>query len=247
MHASEWTPDDDPSASSIQSTLWSVILRTADPKDPHRIAGLVRLTSTYSMALYVYGRRKGLIPSEAKKAVCAFFDYVRAGQLGKGHDAHRDRLRSFLLSAYHEFLGVREPGAEKGTKGPGDYPKRSVFLAAEAWLNEFVEAQTPPEKIYHRAWARCILAQTYAQLKDELTSHHGRRVAEVITAEVSPLERREFNPELAPKLSLTPSQVLEILGTSRRRLRELILATLRETVSSQSDVEVEFWDLFRSL
>src|SRR5262245_23235905 len=209
MQASEWSAEEDPSASSIQTTLWSVILRTEDPKDPRRIAGLLRLTTTYAMALYVYGRRRGMIPSEAKKAVCAFFDYVRAGQLGKGHDAHRDRLRAFLLSAYHEFLGLREPGTEKGTKGPGDYPKRSVFLAAEAWLNDFVASETPPEKIYHRAWARCILAQTYAQLKDELAARHGVRAADMITAEVSPLERREFNPEIAPKLSLTPSQVLE--------------------------------------
>jgi hypothetical protein len=53
--------------------------------------------------------------------------------------------------------------------------------------------------------------------------------------------------DLAPKLSLTRSEVLEILQSSRRRMRELIFTTIRETVSSTPDVEVEFWDLFRSV
>ena len=69
----------------------------------------------------------------------------------------------------------------------------------------------------------------------------------MITAEVSPVNRRPFNADLAPKLEISPSEVLRILRDSRLRIRELILATLRETVSSSADVELEFWDLFKSI
>lgn len=244
--ASEGWPGEDPQASSLQATLWSVILRTRDPKDPHRIAALVRVCSQFSMALYAFVRRKGASREAAPAAVRSFFTHIRAGKLGAGSRPAPDRLRAYLLPAFENFLGRVDPHGRPTDRESARDPLSPDFTAAEAWLDTDMAKTASPETAFHRAWARCILAQSCAALEGELTVRYGD-MAEPIIAEVSPLEVRPFNADLARQLNLTPSQVLEALRWARRRLREIILATLRETVSSSTDVEMEFWDLFKSV
>ena len=218
--------------------MWSAILRTPDPKDPHRIAALVRVCSGFSMALYCYARRT-MEPAKSEAAVRGFMEFVREKRLGFGNLENRDRLRSFILSAFQDFLDSDR------ADGPKD--KSLDFRAAERWFTAERVGTSPAETTFHRAWARCILTQATGSLADELTAQIGETPARVITAEVSPLARKPFNPDLVPELDLSPSDLLDMLRTARRRLRELLLSTIRETVAAQADVEVEFWDLFKSV
>jgi hypothetical protein len=224
--------------------LWSVILRTRDPKDPQRIAALIRLFNSFSTALYAYARRSFPARAEAEAAVRGFLDFIRSAGLGFGHREQRDRLRAFTLSAFQDYLAIRAlretwPGVGDGAGSLTD------FEGAEAWLQG--EGETSPEAIYQRAWARCVISQSCTLLKQELAADSGSAAAEMILAEVSPSGVKPFNPDLARKLGVTSAEALEMLRTARRRLRELILETIRETVSAQSEVEVEFWDLFKSV
>ena len=122
-----------------------------------------------------------------------------------------------------------------------------MLSGAEAWYVSVPAREEDPERTFNRAWARAILLQSHAELKRELTASHGRQTAELIAAEVSSVDRRPFNDQLAVQLGASVGEILQILRASRRRLRELIHATLRETVSSTPDVEAEFWDLFQSV
>lgn len=242
-YASEWSPEDDASASSIQSTLWSVILRTRDPKDPQRVAALIRLFNAFSTALYAYARRRYPERAEAEAAVRGFLDFIRSAGLGFGPRDQRDRLRAFTLSAFQDYLEIR---ALRDTwPGAGDAGNATDFEGAEAWLRG--EPDMKAEATYQRAWARCVIAQSCTLLSQELAADGGSAAAEMILAEVSPSGVKPFNPDLARKLGVTSAEALEMLRTARRRLRELILETIRETVSAQSEVEVEFWDLFKSV
>ena len=191
------------------------------------------------MALYAYVRR-AKEADQAEAAVRGFLEFVREKRLGFGHRENRDRLRSFILSAFQDYLD-----AERRPDGPMD--PSFDFRAAERWFTAERFGDTPAETTFHRAWARCILTQSTAALSRELAVQVGEEPARVITAELSPLARRPFNPDLVPKLSLSPSDLLDLLKSARRRLRVLLLDTIRETVSAQSEVEVEFWDLFKSV
>jgi hypothetical protein len=191
------------------------------------------------MALYAYARRRKEGPAAAA-AVRGFIAFARERRLGFGHRENRDRLRSFILSAFQDYLD-----AEAHPDGPPD--RELDFRIAERWFTAERLGDTPPETTFHRAWARCILTQATSALSEELAARVGESPARVITAEVSPLARKPFNPDLVPELSLPPSDLLDMLRTARRRLRELLLQAIRETVSRQSDVEVEFWDLFKSV
>lgn len=190
------------------------------------------------MALYCYARR-AMEPAKAEDAVRGFLEFAREKRVGFGNLENRNRLRSFILSAFQSYLdsdraaGPRDPSFD--------------FRAAERWFTAERPGTSPAETTFHRAWARCILTQATGALADELAAEVGEAPARVITAEVSPLARKPFNPDLVPKLDLSPSDLLDLLRTARRRLRELLLSTIRETVAAQSDVEVEFWDLFKSV
>lgn len=145
------------------------------------------------------------------------------------------------MSAFNDYLDMEtlrelRPGAGQETE----------FAAAESWLNAEDPWESAPETTYHRAWAKCVISQACTLLKEEVAADSGSAAAELIAAEVSPSGRRAFNPDLAAKLGVSPPEALERVRSARRRLRELILETIRETVSAQSDVEVEFWDLFKT-
>jgi hypothetical protein len=120
------------------------------------------------------------------------------------------------------------------------------FAVVEEWMQAEGDPECPPEGTYQRAWANCVISQSCALLKEELAADSGSATAELIAGEVVPSARRPFNPDLAKKLALSPPEALEKIRSARRRLRELILESVRETVSAQEDVEVEFWDLFKS-
>jgi len=184
---------------------------------------------------------------DAQDAVQSFLAHIRAGNLTQGTGPSRDRLRSFLLSAFGDYVSRKYDPAGKSRRGNTGTQLLREFSGAESWLQSHPPMEDTPEMTFRRAWARSVLSQSCAVLKGELAARHGDQVAEMIAAEVFPTERRSFNVELAPRLGITPSEVLHILRESRRRLRELILETLRETVSSSSEVELEFWDLFKSI
>ena len=216
-------------------------MRTRDPKDPHRIAALVRLYNTFSPALYAYARRKYSDRAEAESAVHGFLDFIRSARLGFGHRAQRDRLRSFLLGAFQDYLDVE---SLKGMR-PSDRHE-AEFAVVDEWMQSEGAFDSPPESTFQRAWANCVISKSCVLLKEELAADSGSAAAELIAAEVVPSARRPFNPDLAKKLALSPPEALEMIRSARRRLREMILEQVRETVSAQEDVEVEFWDLFKS-
>jgi hypothetical protein len=240
-YSSEWSPEEDASGSTLQPTLWSQILRAKDPKDPHRVVALLRLASSYAAALYAYARRLPAAPAEAERAVGGFFDHIRAQKLGFGPRAHRERLRSFLYYCFQDYVGQAGLVDLKPAR-----PSGIDVGELESWLSSEFDPESSAEQTFRRAWARCILANSCAGLKTELTVRYGRRAADVVIAEVTPAGAKPFTPELGEKLEMTPSEALEMIRSARRRLRELILLTIRETVSSSADVEVEFWDLFKS-
>jgi hypothetical protein len=199
------------------------------------------------MALYAYARRNGATPERSRDAVYSFLAHVRAGMLVDGPGRAPDRLRVFLLQAFEDYLIRMTPPPLPSGRQETRPTHSPDFSSAEAWLKTDLAKTDSPETAFHRAWARCVLTQSHAVLKGELTARLGDKAAEMIAAEISPVERRPFNAELAPKMKLSPSEVLETLRSSRRRLREIMLETLRDTVSSSADVEVEFWDLFKSV
>ena len=173
-----------------------------------------------------------------------FLDFIKSAKLGFGHRANRDRLRAFLLGAFQDYLGIEALRNNPVEKGPAVITVD--FDAAEAWLQKKAADAPSPDATFHRAWARCVLVQACTLLKEEVAADSGSAVAEVIASEVCPTGRKAFSPDVAAKLKMPPAEALELLRSARRRLRDLIMEAVRETVSAQSEVEVEFWDLFKS-
>jgi hypothetical protein len=180
-------------------------------------------------------------PAEAELAVEGFFEHIRARKLGFGPRVHRERLRTFLYHAFQDYVQVT------GTIPPGTFNPTGIDVAdMEAWLKTEVDPEGSADRTFRRAWARCILAEACAGLRTELAVRYSPHAADVVLAEISPTGAKPPSPELGAELEMTPSDALEMISSARRRLREMILLTIRETVSAGGDVEVEFWDLFRS-
>jgi len=199
------------------------------------------------MALYAYVRGKGAPQSEARDAVHGFFLHVREGRLTNGSGPLWERLRSFLLRSFENYLDIVSSRIHDLRRGSMVVAPVLDFTGAETWYQSEPSREADPEKTFNRAWARSILVQCHTELRRELAASRGELTADLIAAEVSPVDRHPFNNQLATKLDVSVAEVLQLLRDSRRRLRELIQLTLRETVSASTDVEVEFWDLFRSV
>ena len=194
------------------------------------------------MALYAYARVRTGRRDEAESAVRGFLDFIRSAKVGYGQREHRDRLRAFLLSAFQDYLEV------EGLRGFGGSAEVSQisFDAADEWLGKEKDVASP-EAAFRRAWARCVFLQSCAQLREELAANLGSPVADLIASQLSPTNGGPSTREIALKLSISAEEALDMLRSAKRRLRELLFNTIRETVSSTPDVEVEFWDLFKSV
>ena len=221
-----------------QPTAWSVVLRAADAKDPHFRTALNRLCEMYWRPAYVYARRRGLSPEESEDAVQGFFAAFIERDCLAGITREGGRFRSFMLTSLDHYLIDRRRRAR--ARDDGALTFRLDFARAEAELT--IEA---PQVAYERSWAEATLARAFDALCREFEYRGQRERFDLLSAHLTG-ERASYE-EIARKLSMTVSDVRDLLHRTRERLRRLVREAVRETVAQDSEVDEEVRALFKAL
>ena len=236
-------PGDAPSG-RFKTTRWSLVLRAKDPHDPLRAPALNDLCQAYWGPLYVYLRRKGRSPEDSRDVAQGFFAYLLEKGVVERAARDRGRFRNFLIGVLENYLANEYRKSAALKRGGGSFPL-SLDLEEEDGLDSIEPSDTSsPLDAYHREWALAVLRRAFETFRGEsLKTHPGEHVEALMAHLQGPTDDPTRNG-LAARLGRTPNDVKHLLTRSRRRLRELILDQLRDTVETEAEVEEELRDLF---
>jgi len=229
---------DSDSSSSVRqanfaTTHWSMVLDAGDRASPDSDDALANLCATYWYPLYAYVRRKGQSASDAKDATQEFFAHVlEKGSLGAA-DPDRGRFRSFLLTAFKNFLADEYDRRQTQKRGGRVSLLSLDFDAGEARYRFEPADHWTPEKIYERRWALTLLDQVVVQLQQEY--HDGGKGVLFDRCKGHLVGSGPSYDILATALEMSEGSLRVAVSRMRARYRELLK---REVAATLADPEV---------
>ena len=192
----------------------------------------------------MYLRRKGRSAEDAKDVAQGFFAYLLEKGVVEKAARDRGRFRSFLIGVLENYLANEHRKSVALKRGGGALPFSLDFVREERLETIEPSDTSTPMDAYNRAWALAVLRRSFEAFRGESAKSQPAEHVEALLLHMQGPADDQTNEGLAARLGRSPGDVKHLLTRSRRRLRELILDQLRETVESESDVEGELRDLF---
>jgi RNA polymerase sigma factor (sigma-70 family) len=223
-------------------TRWSVILGASQADTPASRQSMEDLAGLYWRPVYCYFRRKWRRSSEeAKDCTQEFFAAMAAQGFLERLRPENGRFRSYVMAALDNVARGehRRKGARK--RGGG-----APLFSIEADPGFEPEDKGSPEDAFLREWAESILRDALRVMEEEYRL--GGRETEFGLFSFRDLEsgpdRDRSYEELSRRFGLRVTQVTHVLYLARKRLRELVLRRVRDSVTTQEEAEQEMIDLF---
>ena len=229
------------------TTRWSVVLLAAEGGEGDAVRrSLEALCRSYWYPIYAYIRRSGHGPEDAQDLTQAFFAFALEKQLLAKADPARGRFRSFLLGIVRNFLGNEWQKQRAAKRGSG-VPIISLDLAlAEQRFSIEPPMLEDPESLYERAWAVSAIELALQRLTEEQARAGKSALFEKLRPALSGAPTAT-SAELAAEMASTEGAVRIALHRLRQRFRELLRASIADTVEDPREVEAELQHLRRVL
>jgi RNA polymerase sigma-70 factor (ECF subfamily) len=208
---------------------------------------LERLCSVYWYPIYAYIRRIGHSPQDAEDLAQGFFyellekNYFRAAHRGRG------KFRSFLLVSLKYFL-ENDRDLRTAKKRGGGVPLVSLDdeTAEERYAKE-PASDVSPERLFDQQWARTVLEQVQAQLREEYRAHGKLELYERLHVFLSEeTEMRDYD-RIGAQLQMRSGTVAVAVHRLRHRYRELVRQEIACTVASPADIDGEMRHFYAAL
>ncbi|MBI4617924.1 MAG: sigma-70 family RNA polymerase sigma factor [Planctomycetes bacterium] len=223
-------------------TRWSAIVRARETDSPDRADALRDLCAAYWKPIYAYFRSARRIGNEDAKDMTQDFvlELVEGGLLGRFRP-ERGSFRSYLRGALRLFLLERHREGTARKRGGG---RRVLSIENDDTLRVddlSVDPSRSPEEAFDHQWAISLLDQALADLAADL-----RAAGKDVPFEVfrrydleAPPEGPPTYAQLADEFGIKPPEVGNYLTACRRRLRERVIARIREYAASEAEVTEE--------
>jgi RNA polymerase sigma factor (sigma-70 family) len=227
------------------TTHWSVVRAAGQSTDPQASQALEQLCRTYWYPLYACVRRRGYQPQDAQDLTQGFFAALLTGKYLARANRERGRFRTFLLTAFDNFLHNEHDRATALKRGGG-----RKIVSWEEHTAERRYAQEPagglsPEQIYEKRWATTLLERVLARLREE--SNHAAHLELFDQLKPHLWGEDEATPyaQLATRFNLSVSAIKVAVHRLRRRYREVLREEIAQTVADAAEVDGEIQYLFR--
>ena len=224
---------------AFPDTRWSLILRLRTPANERAAAqALDELCRVYWQPLYAYLRRTGCDTEAAKDAVQGFLAYFLSQNGFERIGPATGRFRYFLLASVRNYL-VSEARKQNASKRGGDIELVPLNIEqAEAMFQTQAPEPLSPEAAFDRQWAQTVWTRALAQLRAEQMARGKQRVFEALKHCLTEAPGQN-HAEVAARLGLPGPAVALAVHRLRRRLRELVLDELRQTLGSDGELQDE--------
>ncbi len=235
-----------PQAGIFPDTRWSLILQVHRPEDQASAGqALNELCRVYWQPLYIYLRRSGLDNEAAKDTVQGFLaHFLSHGGFGRGAP-DQGRFRYFLLGSLRNYLvsQARKEGALK-RGGQAEFVPMDT-QQAEEMFQSLADESLSPRAAYDRQWAHTVWSRALARLREEQRARGKEPLFEALKRALTEYSK-EVSSQIAADTGLTPPALALAVHRLRRRLRELVLDELSQTVGANEDLAAEL-DYFLSI
>ena len=155
------------SDASFPPTQWTLLVSAKEAAETLVLRqAREQLCLRYWRPLYVYARARGQNVEDAEDLVQGFLIRMMEGDRFLAADQSRGRFRSYLLTAFQRFMTEewRREGAQK--RGGGEVVVSIHFEDIEEKVKQ-LPAEESPELVFDRAWAKTIVADSMAALKEK--------------------------------------------------------------------------------
>ena len=216
------------------------------------------LCALYWPAVVGFLRRTGLAPEDAQDTAQALFARILERRDLATVDPGLGRFRGWLRTAAHHAAGnarasertQRRGGARKVLSIDGAALDDAGLARVERWL-EPADDETP-ERTFDRLWALAALDQARARLRAEQAARGREELFDALRPKVegSALEasdERTSYAALAPRFATTEGVLKVAVHRWRQRLRELLVAEVRDTLPEGDDGVDELGELLAAL
>jgi len=229
------------------STRWSLVAAAGQGGSPEAQQALAVLCQVYWYPLYAYARRRFARAEDAQDLTQEFFaqllekDYLQAADLNRG------KFRSFLLTAFKNFLSKERDRANAQKRGGG---RRILPLDIQAGEKRY-HLEPPdhgtPESIYERRWALTLLEQALTLLRQEFANAGKQKLFESLKGTLTGDSSTEPYSRIAEKLGMTEQAVKVAVHRMRQRYKELLRGEIAQTVAADEEIDDELRDLFNAV
>jgi len=219
-------------------TRWSLILRLRAPDNVQSAKALDELCQVYWQPLYAYLRRSGRDIEESKDVVQGFLAQFLSRNGFERIGPTDGPFRRFLLGSLRNYvvsLARRDAAVKRG----GDLDIFSFDIERAEEIFGTLAAQAPsPEAAFDRQWAQTVWSRALARLREEQRAKGREALFDALKPLVAGEAERAVSAAAA-STGLTPAAVSLAVHRLRRRLRELVIDELSETVGDQSNLDDE--------
>jgi RNA polymerase sigma factor (sigma-70 family) len=236
-------------AGSFGSTRWTVVLaaagKGATASQSHE--ALSELCRIYWRPVYLFLRRNGRSPDDAKDLTQGFFADLIATRSYARADREKGRFRSFLLGALKHFAADeydREQAQKRGGGKQFEPLEESALREVEAQVSS--SSQPNPDAAYERGWAAALLRQTFNRLAEECEMTGKTALYKLLQPYVA-IDQEGMVPyaELSARLRRPESTLRSDLTRLRARYRAILREEVGGTVATPADVDDELRYLCR--
>jgi RNA polymerase sigma-70 factor (ECF subfamily) len=231
------------------STHWSVVLAVREQDSHAAAAALDQLCRAYWYPLYVFARREGHGPEDARDLTQEFFAQLLAHDGLNTAAPERGRFRNFLLGSFRNLLTNEWKRANRQKRGGGAKVFSLAEVDAEGRYRLEPLDESTPERIYDRRWAETLLARVLERLRTECDGDGPERMRRFEVLKVFLLEEKGTLPfaEAASQLNLSVVATKGVVHRLRQRYREIFREEIAHTVERPEDVDDEIRYLFHAL
>lgn len=228
------------------TTHWSVVLTAALGETPKARNALEKLCRIYWLPLYVFVRRRGYSPDDAKDLTQGFFAWLLGRNWLGGANQQRGRFRSFLLTSFSRFLSDEWDKLKAQKRGGGKVISMPFEEANAAGGWEPPDNFTP-EQSFERQWALSLLDQVMNRLSNEFKQNGKEKLFELLKPCL--LGERTSQPyaALAVKMRMTEGSVKVAVHRLRQRYRDILRDEISNTVEKPEEIDDELQHLFSVL
>ena len=201
----------------------------------------------YWPALYAWLRREGHSAADAEDLVQSFLARFLARNDFAQAQVERGRFRSYLLGGLRHYVisEVRRDGAAK--RGGGGAQLSLDELRAEEIASNALPPDLSAQQAFDRRWLMAILAEALRRLEEDYAAAGQLERFRALQPWLTTDPPDGSYDLLAEELGVARPTIATWVSRLRARYRDLVQGQIRETVSSQEELEREMRELLAVL
>ena len=227
------------------TTHWSMVLAAGQEASPQSAEALEQLCRAYWYPLYVYVRRRGYGPEDAQDLTQGFFAALLTGKYLVQANRDRGRFRTFLLTAFDNFLHNEHDRATALKRGGGREIVSWEEHTAEGRYAREPAGGLSPEQIYEKRWAATLLERVLARLRAEFDQAERRELFDQLKPHLWGEDEATPYAQLATRFNMSVSAIKVTVHRLRRRYRNVLREEIAQTVADAAEIDGEIQYLIR--